>query len=292
MDIKERFNSDFGVNMGGDETFIYPGKHCNEKPLVTYKSDYNCDKKFDVFSYLRKRNEEFTCQKIKKFKKANHYKTKSRDIHNKSVIYRIIVSCCALTMFIVAMAGVLSGVFRAEKRSSRFAEYDNFIWPVVMQDPLPFNEIYPPDNEMVLNASVWMATSLKKLDNESLDKDGRVIVSIDEINKACSNLFGRELSFSDKNINFKKSFYEYSNEKNTFYVDCVSYHNCYVPRTVNVVDLGDIVKLKVGYIKIVKSDNPILNLKDNSVVDKYMYYTLKINKKTGQFYIYEVKNSN
>lgn len=263
--------------------FTYPGKAVNPKTTVglsdkTNNPNYNL--KFIDFvrnySSYKKNAPMHTNKKIK------------YNIHKKSA-FRMLAASFLLAIFLILII-FCSGVFGISQNNSKFAEYDNFIWPVVMQDPDPFNEQSQPSKEIILNASVWKAASEKRTDDYNYDIYGRVLVNLKEVITACHALFGDKINISLENINPNNKFYEYAPEKNIFYVDAVSYDQCFMPQTVSITNESEhIIALKVNYITVNSQINLYSNTHGENHPEKIMEYRLKKDSKNNYFYIYEIR---
>ncbi len=203
-------------------------------------------------------------------------------------IFRIILASVVLITSIIIVT-FFPSVLGVMHNGSKFVQYDKFIWPVVMQDPDVFSENNPPSNELLLDSSIWKAASEKTKDSCNYDSRGRVILLAEEVKAACSVLFGDKYNISPKSITANNKFYEYSPEENLFYVDAVSYDQCFIPRTVGLTQYEDLIILKVDYINI--EENTELNdrYSKNYKSPKHMEYFLKKRTDNGDFYISEIK---
>ena len=103
-------------------------------------------------------------------------------------IFRFAFACLILTSFLVMFA-LGSDFFDKTDESQNFKNYDNFIWPVVMQDPSPFNEKTPPDIKTVTEASLWDSAMRNKFDESKFDNDGMLVLSYDEVEHTAKKLF-------------------------------------------------------------------------------------------------------
>ena len=91
-------------------------------------------------------------------------------------------ACVVLTAFLVMFAWGES-FFERNEQLKDFTCYDNFIWPVVMQDPLPFDEKTPPESSAVISASIWNCAMDNKnnenkfdfLNNKLLQKEKKIL---------------------------------------------------------------------------------------------------------------------
>lgn len=199
---------------------------------------------------------------------------------------RMLFAC--LLLFFMILILLFSNVFGKIYNSTQLLDYNKFLCPVVMQNPEPFSENSPPPNYLILNASIWKAASEKDINNYNYDENGKILVTVNEAAQACSNLFGDKIKFDLNDISLDKTFYEYNKEKEVFYVECISYDQCYIPSISEIVELENMLVLKVNYIKIEPGNNSL----SNAAAQKQMEYHLKKNISNNNFYIFEIINSN
>lgn len=171
----------------------------------------------------------------------------------------------------------------------QFFDYNKFLYPIVMQNPEPFSENNPPPYYLIMNASIWKAASEKDNSDCNYDETGKILVTLEDAKQACSSLFGDNTKLEPNCESHYKSFYEYNSEKQIFYVDCVSHDQCYMPNTVNAINLGNTILLKVDYVKIGPSDDLEKYPNDDQSTQKHMEYYLKKNINNGKFYVSEIK---
>ena len=198
-------------------------------------------------------------------------------------IFRFAFACLILTSFLVMFA-LGSDFFDKTDESQNFKNYDNFIWPVVMQDPSPFNEKTPPDIKTVTEASLWDSAMRNKFDKSKFDNDGMLVLSYDEVEHTAKKLFGDSICLNNlQNIN--GSFYKYNPFKREFTIAPVSGVNGYVPHTVKALKHNDEIFLNVGYVSPKNQFNSDMNKVNSNKVEKFAKYKLTKNSETGNFYI-------
>lgn len=80
--------------------------------------------------------------------------------HNKNAI-KFLLICLILMASIVAISIALSAAEKGDNALG-LSDYDNFIWPVVMQNPENFDESCPAEASTMIAAAVWKAAAEKK----------------------------------------------------------------------------------------------------------------------------------
>lgn len=252
-----------------ESPFVYPGKTPSVRP-IEYSSKINNVANFN------KSPKQILTSHSDTLKPSSA--SKEQKSHKSILIIRILSASIVLLLFTILIL-FFSKVFGEIYNNNQLLEYNKFLCPVVMQNPEPFNATNPPPNHLLLNASIWKAASEKDINNHNYDENGKILVTIQEAIQACSDLFGDTIKFDIDTMLSNESFYEYNKEREIFYVECISYDQCYIPNVSEIVEFGDLLILKVNYIKI---EPP------NAVPQKQMEYHLKKNINNNNFYIYEI----
>lgn len=200
---------------------------------------------------------------------------------------KFLLVCLILTASIVAISIALSTAERGDNALG-LSDYDNFIWPVVMQNPENFDETSPAEVDTMVSAAVWKASAEKKDEKSKMNNDGQLVLSFDEVRDACESLFDRAFEKNDL-IGIDEDFFKFDENKNCFFVESVSGVDNYVPHTVNAYRKGDDIILKVGYIMPSDRFEPDMSgIRENNI-SKYKIYHLKTDETTGRKYVSAVE---
>lgn len=200
---------------------------------------------------------------------------------------KFLLVCLILTASIVAISIALSATERGDNALG-LSDYDNFIWPVVMQNPESFNENSPAEVSTMVSAAVWKASTGKKYDKNGFNEEQELVLSFDEVQEACESLFDRTFEKSDL-IGIDEGFFRYDENNNCFFVKSVSGVDNYIPHTVNAYRKDDDIILKVGYVIPSESFEPDMSgIRENNI-SKYKIYHLKTDETTGRKYISAVE---
>ncbi len=200
---------------------------------------------------------------------------------------KFLLICLILMTSIVAVSIVLSAAEKGDNALG-LSDYDNFIWPVVMQNPEDFDESRPAEVSTMVSAAVWKASAEKKDDRNRINDDGQLVLSFDEVSEACEILFGRSFEKSDL-IGVNEDFFKFDENKSCFFVESVSGVDNYIPHTVNAYRKGDDIILRVGYVIPSERFEPDMSgIRENNI-SKYKIYHLKTDKTTGRKYVSAVE---
>ncbi|MBR2578609.1 MAG: hypothetical protein IKE41_00510, partial [Clostridia bacterium] len=155
---------------------------------------------------------------------------KNRKKHNINAV-KFLLICLILMASIVAISIALSVAEKGDNALG-LSDYDNFIWPVVMQNPESFNENSPVEVNTMISAAVWKAAGEKKDEKSKFNENQELVLSVSEVKEACEDLFDRTFKENDL-IGLNEDFFRFDEDKRCFFVKSVSGVDNYVPHTVN-----------------------------------------------------------
>ena len=167
--------------------------------------------------------------------------------------------------------------------------YSEFLAPIVMHDPDPFDLPAKAEKQMKISSSIWRCI-IENGTNKYKDYDerGLSLMPVEEIEKACIELFG-----PNHGVNFKErvfgSFYSLDENEKNFHICAISNHNCYIPYIEEFKPEENILKLTVGYI--VREDDFFKEGPDKAQIPtpkKRMIYTLKKDSSSSSYYVESV----
>lgn len=164
-----------------------------------------------------------------------------------SLFMGVIVLLLALTGVGYLAATVGTQVYRMMTDDSRERSYDEFLRPIVMQDPEPFTSQEEADGQMVLAASLWKALEDNSASYTDYDDSGRTLVPLIDVSDACHALFGPNAQLQLVNLN-TDTFFTFDEEANLFHVTPYSTQSSFIPWTESITTEGENTVLRVGYV--------------------------------------------
>lgn len=238
---------------------------------------------------LKKGADDLSNSKSKIFKAINgkhHAKRTRKNLIRFNRMFRFLWICAFLAASSVFIVFAI-GFFERFENSKKLKNYDNFILPVVMQNPSFFDEINPPDEQMVLNAAIWDCAMNVKNPVYS-EEDGRLILSEDDVNESVEKLFGRYINTDRVKYN-KNGLYTFEKEENCYLIEAVSGTDKFAPHTLGFYSDGLDVVLNVGYVCPMNSFDKNMNFSPEEKIEKNATFRLKkgIN---GNYYIASVSD--
>ncbi len=128
-------------------------------------------------------------------------------------------------------------------------EFGRIIAPVLMFDPVPFENAVDADPLFLLQSSMWSALLGEKRDSYQFDNDTnlRLIVPASDIDVACARLFGPEVELHHQTFGDYETTYVYDDESKTYYIPTTMEAGP-SPNVLSVVKKGDSYTLEVEYV--------------------------------------------
>lgn len=220
---------------------------------------------------------------------GKHYRNHAVKLRHTGLFFKVlrfICACMILTAFLIIFA-LGEGFFDKSDEIQDFNYYDSFIWPVVMQNPSPFDEKNPPECSVIIGASIWNCAMDNKFNKDKFNEEGMLVLSENEVRSNAEKLFGENISFKSCDC-FSGSFYKYNPTKKEFIVVPKSGTSGYLPHTVRAFKKNGDIFLKVGYVLPQNQFNCEMNKVEKNKVEKFARYKLKKSVQTGNLYISSV----
>lgn len=174
--------------------------------------------------------------------------------------------------------------------SEKKVEYTQFISPVVLTDPEPFESVEGANNQMLLESAIWSVLVSKDESsdhNYEYDDTGKIVLPAVEVEEAGKKLFGNDiklnmdvLSETDGNV-----LYYYDSIEDKFHITTGGIIGPSAGIT-KIAQKSDYVSLIVGYYS--QAD---MNSASSDEVEayKYMEYVLSLDGK-GEYHIESVRD--
>lgn len=198
----------------------------------------------------------------------------------------IVLAAVGLVSLIGHASGFIKGLM---DDSAKFRQYEELILPVVMVDPVPFEEVQNIDENSILQASLWSALLSENRTNYSYDENEMMLVPSSDLDVAAKRLFGPEASLVHQSFDDMGAMYLYDPEIGAYRVPMVA-KLAYSPKVVREERFENTIKLTVGYIA---PGNILTNVERQKEKgpepEKYMLYLLK--KYDNAYYIAAIQDT-
>ena len=186
---------------------------------------------------------------------------------------------------------VVTGFSSMGGTGEKKAEYIDFIAPVVLNDPAPFETIEKADNQMLLESAIWrMIDQMGKTEGfeYTYDDTHKIVVSADQVQKSGRELFGAkvQLNMNVMSESDGSAIYYYDSVEDSFHISTIGVSGP-VPVITRMATRSDHVSLIVGYVN--QSDMMLVSSEEEPECYKYMEYVLAV-RPNGSYYIQSIRN--
>ncbi len=228
------------------------------------------------------------------YEKEESGEVESREKSARRRISALVGAVVVIVAFVGAVWAIritVNGIFSIGSTSELKVEYMEFIEPVVLNDPDPFESVDAADNSMLLQSAIWSV--LDSIDDAEdyeyeYDATGKIILSGSTVEAAARSLFGSSvelelnvLSESDGDV-----LYYYDSVGESFHIAAGGIDG----------PTGSIIKIarKTDYVSLIVAYYDTDEISDSSSGEdveayKYMEYILAFND-DDTYYIQSIRN--
>jgi len=209
--------------------------------------------------------------------------------HYAAPIGGVFIILCLVGFFTVA-SFCLNTTKNLLDNSARKKEYERMLLPVVIFDPVPFENPVNIENASLLQYSIWSTAMGEKRSQYEYDDAGMMIIPASDVDVAAQQLFGPDVRLEHRSFGDLQDSYLYEEEIRSYHVPIITVTGFATPRVEEINKMsGDTIELKMGYLP----PSTILDLDENGNLgnpepEKYMIYELHKNR--SGWYLYAVKD--
>ncbi|MDF2566771.1 MAG: hypothetical protein K0R90_227 [Oscillospiraceae bacterium] len=178
----------------------------------------------------------------------NVVSTKKAKRFNKTVLLGSIVLAFAVIGIIFSVVFVSRFTYDIIDNKSAKAEFEHFIYPLVMLDPPPFERVDKLDQTIILTAACWNLIQTEDTSKYEKDEFGFITVPKSDIEAHATKLFGTGLKFKHQSIGDAEIAFEYNEDTGEYVIPSTSIFPPYTPKVEKIEKKDDTYKLQVGYI--------------------------------------------
>ncbi len=190
-----------------------------------------------------------------------------------------------LVFILLAIAGLVAVLvltvnmtFDFISNSDRTAQFEEFIRPVLMFDPVPYEDPNDIDPAFLLRSAMWSALLGEKRGNYQYDEMRLLIVPSSDLDVQATELFGPDVELQHQSFGSYDATFVYDEETETYRVPIVAQIGNYTPRIDEITQDGEEIRLRVGYIPpetLWTADQAQAEEDGERLPDKYMIYVLE-----------------
>ena len=197
---------------------------------------------------------------------------------------------------LLALIGVIAVIYGAVQlygkltdNSKLLRQIERQIQPVMMFDPVPFDNIRDVDNKVLVKTSIWSCMYSDKRGSYTYDDNGMILIPVSDVEVAAVKLYGPEVKLTHTSLDEDGISYTYDAENNVYRVPMMAQGGYYTPMVVDMQKNGDVYEVTVGYVAPGASWTTTEDGDSYTPTpDKYMIYRMK--KEDGEYYIVGIKD--
>ncbi|MBP0979717.1 MAG: hypothetical protein J6C55_03655 [Oscillospiraceae bacterium] len=217
--------------------------------------------------------------------KQDNYYYKIKNIKfNKIFNKKRAVTLLGLAIMFFSFVGVIvsfktlyTSTVRIITRASEKEKFEKYILPVLMFDPVPFDNIKTVDKISILRSAIWAAFINNGKEKYLNERYNTLIVPVSDVDVSLASLFGSKIKI--KHQTFGDGFmnnYIYDKKSQTYTVPMYDQFGVYSPYVKKINKNKKIYILTVGYIRPADVWQTYVDEKNNEMRPvKYMKYILK-----------------
>ncbi|MGN1340449.1 MAG: hypothetical protein ACI4WS_09165 [Oscillospiraceae bacterium] len=182
----------------------------------------------------------------------------------------ILLAVIGLVSTVRYVAGVTANLLDNTSLKNEFAA---FIFPVVVNDIAPFEEVDEIPESSKISCAIW--NILLSGDTTEFEKDGGMGLTIPEYNvsASCRELFGSSVSLTHQTVGTAEVRFVYDEETHTYSASKNIRYLTYSPQVISIDGDGDVYTVIVGYLPpTVATVAGISGIQAEP--EKYMEYTI------------------
>lgn len=211
----------------------------------------------------------------------------------KSKAANYIVGAVVLAFAVIGIISVISliagRVSKANDNTEKLREYENFIYPVVMNDPDTFDDVSKAEQSRLIAISIWsLLRSDLDADKYEYSNQGLLLPKAD-VEKEFSRLFGSDVKVRHTSADGGGIEFKYSEKKGKYIIPITGITALYTPSVLEAKEKSDSVTLLVGYLsgedwKTDENGNPVKP-------DPSKYVSITLRKNRDSYYISAIRSA-
>lgn len=187
-----------------------------------------------------------------------------------------------IIVIILVLIGLVSTIWFGVKTignwtddSAKREEYQEFIVPVVMNDPAPFDDLSQADTMELMESAMWALLRSDVNPDEYAYEDGCMVIPQEDVKKQFVRLFGTDIEPVYATIVSTSYEFTYDEATKSYRVPITSTEPLYTPVIYDVDHKGKTTVLTVGYLAANQWAQSVNGDMVAPEADKFMKITLR-----------------
>ncbi len=183
---------------------------------------------------------------------------------------------------IFSVVGITRAIGKFAVENSETEKIEQFLTPVVMFDPAPFEEPGQLDETLLLRSSLWATLLNTDTQKYATDDLGNLLVPASDVEVYAAKIYGNSVTLNHQTLrsNSGGEQFVYDESIQSYHVPAVGEGSFPSPKVTKIVRSGDTYEVTVGYIPPGSSWGMFVDgKKQEPEPEKYKLYKLKKNGK-------------
>ena len=169
------------------------------------------------------------------------------------------------------------------KSAEKYSTYEEFIAPVIMNDPDTFDDITLADSGQLLSIAIWSVLDSNPAPDKYEYTDDGMLLPQKEVEEKFTSLFGSEVKINHSNVDGGGIDFKYSEKKKAYLIPITGITPIYTPKVTDAKEKSSSVELTVGYLHSSDWQQDSEGNMTAPEPGKYMKITLGKNSEGGYF---------
>lgn len=179
-------------------------------------------------------------------------------------------------LIVVGVATVLSsavgGVSKLFDNTKEKQSYEKLLAPMVMLDPVPFDNLAAADPDLLLQAAIWSTIYNEDLTKYDRDDVGGLILPTVDVEKYAAKLFGSDYHLTHRTFESSGMTFQYNEETKSYLIPVTGTTNTYTPQVAKIKSSVKEKIVTVGYLEPATGFSMDGNNTDSTKPVKYYDY--------------------
>ena len=167
---------------------------------------------------------------------------------NKSILLGGIVLLFAVIGVVATVIFVGTKTYDLIDNKAQKEEFEQFIYPLVMLDPPPFDSVDKLDEKTLLTASIWNLLKNEDTGKYPQDEFGFITVPQTDVESYAAKLFGKDVKVNHQSLGDAEYAFEYDEEAKSYLIPSTPSFPPYTPRVEKIEKNKNTYQLTVDYI--------------------------------------------
>ena len=183
-------------------------------------------------------------------KAAKQNNTNKRYPDKIGMLLGVIVSVFAVVGVVLTVWNTVRYISESAEESGQYAEYNEYLTPIVAVDIDAFDDITSADKEQLLNAAIWSILSDETTPDTYKYSGGYMLIPASDIEKEYGAIFGPEAAnaITHMTVQGYNSIFEYNSTDSVYKIPVTTISPVYTPQVTDVSKSGTALVVTVNLL--------------------------------------------